>query len=1733
MSMTPTGRPSASDLTRLLHSDAGRTFLESLPTLTTPSAPSARGVDAHTSGRQEAIICPLAPAQLGLWYLDQLAPSSLAYVIPVAFRVAGPLDVDALEFSLRALVRRHDALRSVIRSGESENPSAADGHDGPHLVVWPATSLTLERRGAPTPLDATRGYGDTDQEAFWTEVADVLWQPFDLANGPLLRATLVRVAPEDHMLLVAIHHIVADGWSLGILYQELGSLYASACHLMRSTRQRDTQSSADTSESALVETLASSLPAASMTYAVYARAERQSLDRYRDAELAYWRERLRGAPDILELPTDFARSPEASQSGARLHFAFDAGTYSALRAFGLAEGMTLFMTILAGFQALLSRYTGMEDFLIGVPFANRTRPDTRDVVGCFVNTVPLRADVSASPSFRQLLTRVRSACLDAYEHQAFPLAEIVSAVAPTRMPGISPLVQVLFALQNLPLDAPHLDGLTVTALDVDGTAAKVDLSVEIYESANGLSGVVEYSSALFHADTISRLAEHFQILLAAAIADPDRPITELPLLSIAERHRILDEWNATAVAYPRTQSLAALFAEQVQRTPDAVALTCGQEQLTYRELDTRSTALAHYLQDTLQVAHEELVAVYLSRSSELVVSLLGILKAGGAYLPLDAAAPPTRLAQMLDDAGCRIVLTHSALRQAFPEAALATRETHTVDELFPELAKRLAGGARDGKYVLTQPVVCPATGESLCYVMYTSGSTGQPKGVAIEQHSVTRLVRNTNYARFDASETLLLFSPVSFDASTMEIWGALLNGCRLVICPPFPPGLLPLDELAALVESERVTTAFFSTVLFHHLVDYYLPQLRSLRQLLAGGEVLSVAHVTRASRELPHCRVMAAYGPTESTTYATFYPIAPGEDIGGSVPIGRPISNTQIYVLDKHMEPVPVGVPGDLYLGGEGLARGYLRRPELTSERFVPNPCFTGTTSPESVHGSRIYRTGDRARWRADGVLLFLGRSDNQVKLRGFRIELGEIGTALGQHPAIAEAYVLARADTPGDKRLVAYLVPHPDLPAETLAELEAPALRAFLKPTLPAYMIPAAFVRLTAMPVTLNGKVDMARLPSPATIHTSNAEPSSASEAGAPITTTQARLREIWASVLDCPATDIGLDTDFFSLGGNSMQTAAVLLQVHRAFGLAAGTLPLARFFATPTVLHMAYLVDQARRARGEEVEALSPMSAPEFRAPQRSEHMSDDDAGMVGDSGNPIAPVLRQDARLPEDVRQALRASTGTSYPVAPGEAAGILLTGATGFLGAFLLDALRRVAPRTRLYCLVRAVSIAEGYARLVAAQRRYMLIDETADDPHLNMVIQPVLADLSQPHLGLDANQWQDLAQQVQLIYHCAARVNFVLPYAQARTENVAATLDLIRLACSGGALRPVHFVSTLSVFPPHGVDDGAETQTWYEDDDLAGYERLLRGGYPQSKWVGERLVARAGMLGLPVTTYRPGLITGHSRTGAWNTDDAMARRLKTYLQLGIVPREGEPLAMTPVDYVAAALVVLSSQPSSLGKTFHLANSANITLAELAAWLAARGYQIATVSPADFRDAVLRAAEASPDQPLYPLLTALDEADLTKPSADVASPSPAFADIRATSQRFDTRNTQAGLAWTAISCPPVDDTLLTTYFGSLTTSGFLPKQLFRQTGLVLAARCRKGNRPYEHSRSAPQGDVPSYRHGVGSSNLGIGRRLLYSVSISRLRPFPISTASAHPSTQSTSNAAIGAGSRQSST
>ncbi len=1042
---------------------------------------------------------PASFSQEQLWFIDQLEPDSAVYNVPLALRLRGGLDQTRLTQSLNRVIARHEALRTIFAAEQGV----------PVQVVRPELKL---------PLAVTDLSGQPDPEV---EAQRLMLQsagkPFDLQRGPLVRAELFTLEAEDQILLLTIHHIVFDGWSIDVLLKDLAAGYAGE-----------------------------KLLPASLQYGDFAAWQRAHLTTQKvEQHLAYWREHLAGVPTVLELPTDQPRSG-GSQRGAQHYFTLPLELTAQLRALAQQHNTTLFTTLLAAFQTLLHRFSGQQSILVGSPISGRLLNESENSIGFFVNMLPLKADFSGNPAFSNLLQQVHQNVWAAQSHQELPFERLVAELQPQRDPNRNPLFQAAFIFEVATPLLPQIPGLKLELEQVRTPTVKFDLTLTLAEKGGGLQCLWEYAAGTFGTETISRWSKYFETLLVSLVTNPDCLINDLDLLPAGERSLLLGEWSATAGEYARGASVAGLFVEQVKLRPSAVALSWSGGQLSYGELNERANQLAHHLR-SLGVGLETPVGVLLSRSVDYVVSVLAILKAGGAYVPLDLEYPVERLKFMLADSGCKVVITAQDFKlSGATELNLATA------------APSIAGCPKANLDLVS-------TAESLAYVIYTSGSTGQPKGVAIPQRGVVRLVRGQTYASFDSSQRFLLLAATAFDASTFELWAPLLNGG---VCVLYPEALADYAHLEQVIREQNVTCLWLTAGLFNQIMDVRPSVLQTIKQVLAGGETLSVAHVRKALKLLPHLRLTNGYGPTESTTFACTYDLPP-HFTGASVPIGRPLANTQCYVLDAQLQPVPVGVPGELYLGGDGLARGYLNRPELTAEKFIPNPF-------DAKNATRLYRTGDRVRWRAGGNLEFLGRLDNQVKLRGFRIELGEIESVLNGQAGVRASVVVARDNQLGEKQLVAYVVPKGTPPTVT-------ELREHLLQRLPDYMVPAMFVTLEALPLTAHGKVDRNALPTP------DSRLESGAEFTAPRNPTETKLAALWQELLGLK--QISIHDNFFALGGHSLLAVRLVNEIKRQMSF---DLPIRMVFQHPTIQELAkVLPEQKNTARRPELIQLQPGTA------------------------------------------------------------------------------------------------------------------------------------------------------------------------------------------------------------------------------------------------------------------------------------------------------------------------------------------------------------------------------------------------------------------------------------------------------------------------------------------------------------------------------------------------------------
>jgi amino acid adenylation domain-containing protein len=951
-----------------------------------------------------------------------------------------------------------------------------------------------------------RGHpGDRETEA-QRVLQEEARRPFDLTRDRMLRATLLRLEDDAAVLLLLTHQIASDSWSKAVLYRDLAALYEAA-----------------------VEGREPRLPLLPVQYADYALWQRQRLrGETLEQALGYWKQQLAGAPPRLELPTDRPRPAVHKLHGAEQYLEIHATLLARLKDLGQREGVTLFMTLLAAFKVLLLRYTGQPDVVVGTPVAGRNRVEVERLVGLFATTLVLRTDLAGDPPFRELLGRVREVALGAYDHHEMPFEKLVEELQPERDLSRPPLFQVHFALENTPGSPPGFPGLDLSHLEVDNGTAKFDLSLTLFEEGGRLKGRLEYNTDLFEPATVGRLAGHFATLLAGVVADPEERLSRLPLLTGPERRELLTEWNDTAADYPSTLCIHEAFEAQAARAPEALAVADARERLTYGELNVRANRLAHYLR-LRGVGPERLVAVLAERSVDMVVGLLAVLKAGGAYVPMDPAYPKDRLAFILEETRVSVLLTQHSL---VPDRMACGTEVFYLDAD----ADALAGESAEN------PVSGTTTG-NLAYVIYTSGSTGRPKGVEIEHRGLFNLVtwHRRTYQVVPEDRATQLAGP-AFDASVWEIWPYLAAGASVHI-PDEETRLAPA-KLVRWLGEQCITLSFLPTALAEAVLKEPWPADLALRALLTGGDKLQPG----AWSHLPFL-LLNHYGPTENTVVSTWTALP--DDWGEAAPpIGRPIANARVYVLDAGLRPVPVGVPGELYVGGSSLARGYLRRPELTAERFIPDGFGPG--------GGRLYRTGDLVRYRADGNIEFLGRADHQVKVRGFRIELGEVEAALAQHPAVAQAVALAREDELGAKRLVAYVVPRAG------EECPVAGLRQCLEQRLPPYMVPAAFVVLAELPLTPNGKVDRRALPAP---DRSRQGPGQAFVT--PRTPVEGMVAEVWAEVLKLPA--VGVGDNFFHLGGESLLATQVASRLRQTFGV---DLAVRGLFENPTLAELARYV-------------------------------------------------------------------------------------------------------------------------------------------------------------------------------------------------------------------------------------------------------------------------------------------------------------------------------------------------------------------------------------------------------------------------------------------------------------------------------------------------------------------------------------------------------------------------------
>ena len=1310
---------------------------------------------------------------------------------------------------------------------------------------------------------------------------------------------LVKLSVEEYLLIINVPSICADSWTLKNLVREISRAYAACMN-------------------------GSELSDEPIQYLQFSEWQHELIEG-EDAETGktYWQQQLQSLP-VLTLPFEGEFTEKKKFIPAVYATKIEPDIVTKLEAIALQNNVTISEVLLACWQILLWRLTEQSEIVIHTIFNGRKYEELHEVLGLLAKWLPIRCDVRSQYKFTEVLSQLKSNLQSASEWQEYFLEDDDTAV------GDFPV-----SYEFVEWFDRHFAGnisFTLEKRSICFEAFKLKLTC--LQTPESIIADFYYDTELFELESVKSFAAQFQTLLTNIVNNSKATVNEIDILSVRVRHQLLVECNNTQINYPQDKLIHQLFEQQVERLPDKIAVVFEQQQLTYTELNNHANKVARYLQRQ-GVKAETLVGICLERSLDCIVALLGILKAGGAYLPLDPALPTANLSFRLHDAQVSVLITQTGILET---EVVQSAKIIYLDADWQAIAQELDNNPT----AQLEP-------ENLAYVLYTSGSTGQPKGVAIEHRQILNYVYAiADKLQLPAGASFATVSTFAADLGNTAIFPALCMGECLHIISPHkvsdPAALADYFERHP-IDCLKIVPSHLVALLTSSAYRTILPR----QCLVLGGEAVSWDLINTIRQYAPNCRIINHYGPTETTVGVITYPVSNQHSYNSkTVPIGRAIANTQVYLLDSQLQPVPIGVPGELYIGGAGLARGYLHQAQLTSEKFIAHPF---------VEGGKLYKTGDRGRYLPDRSIEFLGRLDDQVKIRGYRIELGEIETVLTQHPEVHQAVVVARKDLPGDRILVAYIVPKRK-PAPSSSDL-----RHFLQARLPDYMLPAAFAILKAFPLTANGKINRRALPAPERVCPEIAYV-------APRSPVEQQLAEIWAKVLGLER--VGIHENFFELGGHSLLLTQLLVQVRDRFQV---DLSLGNLFEAPTVLGLAEKIEAAQQTRS-----------------------SIADRDFV---------TLSAEAVLDPTIRP------NTARSTFPSSEKSIFLTGATGFLGAFLLYELLRQTT-AEIYCLVRQ----SGKKQLQTNLESYLLWDESFSGR-----IIPVVGDLAQPLLGLDEAEFRALASQIDVIYHNGAWVHHTLPYSMLKAANVLGTQEILRLA-SQIQLKPVHFISTTSVF---GSSERAGIKVVREQDSLDD-SQVSANGYAQSKWVAEKLVNTARDRGIPVCIYRPGRISGHSQTGVFNANDFLYKLIVGCVQLGSAPAGGTSFDLAPVDYVSQAIVYLSQQKASLNKTFHIVNPQPLHSNLLIDSMRSLGYPIQEILYDRWRTKLLNIARHSPEHPLYPLVPFFPARE-------------SQAETASGELKFDCQNTLTGLAGTAIVCPPIDRQLLHIYFSYLMRHGFL--------------------------------------------------------------------------------------------
>ena len=1445
-------------------------------------------------------------AQQRLWYQCKLQQPTYSYNEQVEVLVHGKLQINALEKVIATIVKRHEALRTVFQLNKQEQLQ--------QIVLAPfSASIPVIQVG---DKDCDKPTLEKLINKHCLEQGQAL---YDLATGPLFRVAVLQLPDNRQLFLFSFHHIIMDGRAVVILLKEINQLY-----------QQQSKNNSQCAEP---------LPFQLRDYALQEKELLQS--KALKQQLEYWVKELQGLPPLLDLPIDHSRPLVSRSFGAWQPVELSAKATQAMISTSWKQRVSPFIVVLAVYKSLLMHYSRQRDIVVGTIVANRTGNNCSELLGFFAETALLRSTINPELLFSDLLTTLDKLSNEVFYKQPVPFGALVDSlrdkgvIATDANPIQAALVFDSIALEDNQLAGQPTDSASSRSMGV----AKFELTLSVEIVDDQLKGHFEYNSDLFDPATIKRMANHFEVLLQTAVENPQQPIANLSMLSQRERKTLLSGWNKTKTNYPANQCIHQLFEQQAAKQPNAIALIYQDQVMKYHELDIMANQLAHYL-IAQGIKLDMPVGLYLQRSADMLIGILAILKAGGCYVPIDTNYPLQRINYLINSSNIQLLLTQKSLADTvFDNAELVTL---SLDSEWQKLED----------YPLNVP--CTATSaDNLAYINYTSGSTGMPKGVAIPHKAVVRLAKNNRYLKLHPIKNLLHASSISFDAATFEIWATLLNGAKLVI---YPEPTLSAMGIENIIREQNIDTMFLTTSLFHMLVDEQPSTMRTVPLVITGGETLSIEHIKQAQKHCPNTLFVNVYGPTENTTFTTFEAVDK-TTIGNlnAVPIGRPISNTTTYILDSQCNPVPVGVVGELYIGGDGLARNYMHRPALTAEKFIPNPF-------SHEPGQRLYKSGDLARYQENGSIDFCGRIDDQIKIRGYRIEIGEIETHIDALAYISEAVVIAHSrDKSGSNHfLTAYVV-------AAHGSINIEQLRGDLKSILPNYMIPSIFIPLDKLPINDNGKVDRKALPFPSTYLLES------NDFIKPRTAIEKQLVAIWSNVLALPAKNISVDHDFFDLGGNSISVMRVIsLCDKNSLGIEVKDL-----FEQRTISRLNKLLETTKQSA----------------------------AAITLDSEIALDRSINIGAQPWAELRNPR----------------GIFLTGCTGFVGAFLLKELLSQT-NARIYCLIRAESPVQARTRIREKLTEYGLYQSGFSNR-----IVPVLGDLSEQKFGLSDAAFDYLSKSVDIIFHNGAWVNHVYPYDMLKAANVGGTREVLRLATTDKikSVRHISILNNDSVSP---------------DD----FKRLANGkefGYPLTKYAAEKMVQLGNRRGIPVSVYRLGMVSGDEQ-GISNNKDRICLLIKGCIALNCIPNS-DGLAqicsptLTPVDFVARAIVTLFKQSKSVNQSFDIVSPRPMQWNELPIALEEFGYNLDVVPLSQWKARLGEHQALNPDSKDYQTLAGLYLDD--QPSMEESCFSEEFTFDDSYLPMLDK------LFKAKVDCSVVDRNLLKTYLEYLVESDFIPSSV----------------------------------------------------------------------------------------